>query len=153
MTRTKRAATRSIAAHYWKQVDILDTFWQKTFIAFVHPLKGMYRDPVSAGAAILSRYLEDSSTVDREIMLIPETFGALRSNADRPRLRPKTIRLAECAQAFHKARKASNELDRLKGINALAFEELQIERIRRKALTSVPKPSSITLKKLIKRKI
>lgn len=68
---------RRFEARYWHHVKTLDTFWRETFAAFVTPLKGFYIDPVSAGAAILSHYLDDPMGVGRMIASEPDRFGAL----------------------------------------------------------------------------
>ena len=49
-----------------------DAFWRETFVIFTEPLKGFYRDPISAGAQILSRYLEAPRSVTRELTSDPE---------------------------------------------------------------------------------
>ena len=62
---------------YWEHVQVLDTFWRRTFPSFVSPLAGFYRDPMSAGAQILSRYLDAPGLVAKEIWTHPENFGRL----------------------------------------------------------------------------
>ena len=66
---------------YWEQVEILDSFWRVTFVSFVAPLAGFYHDPMSAGAQILSRYLDAPSLIAKEIGSDPEKFGQLDAGA------------------------------------------------------------------------
>lgn len=68
-------------ACYWHRVKTLDTFRRETFVAFVTPLKGFYIDPVSAGAAILSHYLDDPMGVGGMISSEPDRFGALLAHS------------------------------------------------------------------------
>lgn len=142
MTQRGKAETRAIATHFWQQVDTLDKFWQQTFVGFVEPLEHLYQDPMSAGAAILSRYHDDPSSVLTEMELAPEEFGALEANAAvtsqdialKITAASSRISLVACAAAFAEALKASRELDQLRTSNPLAFEQLQEERLKRKKL-------------------
>lgn len=129
-------SSRSFEARYWNHVKTLDTFWRETFVAFVAPLKGFYVDPVSAGAAILSRYLDDPMGVGRTIATEPDTFGALVPHSN---LSAKTITtrlqtpssgisLRQCAALFAAAREASDELDLLRAENPGGFSVLQRQR-------------------------
>ncbi|MBS0250432.1 MAG: hypothetical protein JSR78_05140 [Proteobacteria bacterium] len=164
MTRRGKAVTRAIAEHYWQQIQILDAFWQGTFTAFVKPLEDIYCDPVSAGAAILSRYLENSASILKEVELAPESFGELRNQMGSARMdtallttpAPGCISLEDCARAFKKARQASLALDQIRSANASAFEELQKERLKRKTARLVePRPNQkpTALRALVRRKI
>ena len=124
---------------YWGHVDVLDTFWRNTFASFVSPLAGFYRDPMSAGAQILSRYLDAPSLIEKEIWSDPEKFGQLDAGAI-PNARRISVALvsgtsgmslAQCAAAFAGARLASQELDKLRLSNPAAFVSLQQQRARR----------------------
>jgi len=56
MTRNRLVSKKEIDARYWRNVEIQDTLRRRTFVDFVKPLKAIYRDPVSAGAFLLSAY-------------------------------------------------------------------------------------------------
>jgi hypothetical protein len=123
---------------YWGHGDVLDTFWRNTFASFVSPLAGFYRDPMSAGAQILSRYLDAPSLIAKEIASNPEKFGQLEAGALQNARRisvalvngTSRITLAQCAVAFAKARLASQELDKLRLSNPAGFASLQQQRFR-----------------------
>lgn len=129
-------SSRNFEARYWHHVRALDTFWRQTFVAFVAPLKGLYVDPVSAGAAILSRYLEDPMGVGKKIASEPDTFGALvphsmltaKTIAARLQNPSSGISLRQCAALFAAAREASAELDLLRAENPGGYRVLQRQR-------------------------
>ena len=123
---------------YWEHVQVLETFWRRTFPSFVSPLAGFYRDPMSAGAQILSRYLDAAGLVAKEIWTHPESFGRLDGGtlAHAKQISAALVSgasgvtLAQCAAAFAGARLASQELDKLRLSNPLAFASLQQQRLR-----------------------
>lgn len=130
------SSSRSFEARYWNHVKTLDTFWRESFVAFVSPLKGFYVDPISAGAAILSRYLDDPMGVGRTITSEPDRFGALmphsalsaKTIAARLQNPSSGISLRQCAALFAAARDASAELDLLRAENPGGYGVLQRQR-------------------------
>lgn len=139
VARRGKAVTRATEAAFWRHVDIVDAFWQQTFIAFVRTFEKHYRDPVSAGAAVLSRYREDPDALIGELRLAPETFGSLKGDvaAADQNLWQHIIgtssgpSLATCAAAFDEALRSSRELDLLRTTTPQAFEQLQRDRRKR----------------------
>ena len=105
---------------------------------------------MSAGAQILSRFLEAPSLIAKEIWSDPEKFGQLDAGAI-PNARRISVALvsgtsgmtlAQCAAAFGEARLASQELDRLRLANPPAFASLQQQRVRRDKSPNVGAPKS-----------
>ena len=81
MRRNKTKSRQAFDARFWSAVETQDTFWRGTFVNFVRPLKGIYADPISAGAFILSQYLTNPAEVEIILKIDPAVFGALAAVA------------------------------------------------------------------------
>jgi hypothetical protein len=114
-------------------VHARDRFWRGTFVAFVRPLRSLYKDPVSAGSHILSYYLSNPLDVERAVTSTPEAFGdlqfdAIRSNAQQIALDLLLGRhgppLATCAREFEYARMASRDQETLAAEYPVIYQDL-----------------------------
>ena len=140
MARKKALWRQGIDARYWRQVEIQDEFWRETFVGFIKPLGSLYKDPLSAGAFILSRYLSDPQEAAKTFRSEPEAFGVLLSGA--VKYHAKTIYddlltgrqgppLAWCVQKFSEARAASVDMALLATEHPSVYQQLQKERVVR----------------------
>lgn len=77
MARKRTTSWQDIDARYWRAVKTQDEFWRETFVNFVKPLRGLYKDPLSAGAHVLSYYLSNPHGVERAFKSDPTAFGSL----------------------------------------------------------------------------
>ena len=140
MARKKALWRQGIDARYWRQVEIQDEFWRETFVAFIKPLGSLYKDPLSAGAFILSRYLNDPWEAANTFRSEPEAFGALLSGAVKSHAKiiyddlltgRQGPPLEWCAQKFGEAHAASADMDLLATEHPSVYQELQKERALR----------------------
>ena len=140
MARKKSPWRQGIEARYWRQVEIQDEFWRETFVAFIKPLGNLYKDPLPAGAFILSRYLSDPREAANTFRSEPEAFGTLLSDAVKSHA--KTIYddlltgrqgppLEWCAQKLGEVRAASADMALLATEYPSVYQELQKERALR----------------------
>jgi hypothetical protein len=132
---------KNIDAKYWRNVDIQDQFWQRTFVQFVRPLQKLYKDPISAGAHLLSAYLTDAASLAREFVSDPAEFGQLNYVASINTARAiyeellaghSGIALDACAQKFAEQRAASTEIAEFAAQYPKLYWELQKDRSARK---------------------
>jgi len=65
MARKSTISRQVIDARYWRLVQAQNEFWRETFVNFVKPLRGLYKDPLSAGAHVLSYYLSNPHGIER----------------------------------------------------------------------------------------
>lgn len=138
MTRKKPNWRQGFDARYWHQVEIQDAFWRGTFADFIKPLQGLYKDPASAGAFILSRFLGDEADTKKIFKSEPEAFGALLSGAIKKHAEVIYAELVagrrgwpsikRCAEKFDEAHNASLQLARLAAEHPALYSELQQER-------------------------
>jgi len=137
MARKKKTSWRDVSVRYWRAVKTQDEFWRETFVNFVKPLGSLYKDPLSAGAHILSYYLNNPHGVERAFKADPTAFGSLLFGAIGSHaqqiyadllLGRHGPPLAICAREFRNARAASLELETLAAEHPSVYQELQKER-------------------------
>jgi hypothetical protein len=137
MPKTRRPSRAAILIGYWKPVDIQDDFWLRTFVAFVRPLRGFYKDPTSAGAYILTAYLEDPAACETTFVKTPQAYGSLVGS--RTPMKPSKVfaelssprapvTIKACAAEFDIQKVASVDLARFAADHPTLFWELQKER-------------------------
>ena len=114
----------------------LRCFWRDSFIGFIRPLRMLYRDPMSAGAHILSAYLADPINAKLEFTGSPDAFGALRDEADLARAKDTYEELVtgrsgptlqRCAEQFEEQREASAAIAKFADELPKLYWELQYE--------------------------
>jgi hypothetical protein len=54
MRRKRSFSKKRIDDEYWRNVEIQDSFWRDSFVSFIRPLRALHRDPLFAGAHVLS---------------------------------------------------------------------------------------------------
>ena len=137
MGRKRLVSKKDIDARYWRNVEIQDCFWRDSFIGFIRPLRMLYRDPMSAGAHILSAYLADPINAKLEFTGSPDAFGALRDEADLARAKDTYEELVtgrsgptlqRCAEQFEEQREASAAIAKFADELPKLYWELQNER-------------------------
>lgn len=142
MARKKTTSWQDVDARYWRAVKTQDEFRRETFVNFVKPLSGLYKDPPSAGAHILSYYLSNPLDMERAFKSDPTTFGSLSFGAVSPHaqeiyadllLGRHGPPLAKCAGEFENARKASLDLEALAAEHPSIYQDLQKERTLRRS--------------------
>ena len=137
MGRNGLVSKKDVDARYWRNVEIQDCFWRDSFIGFVRPLRRLYRDPVSAGAHILSAYLADPFNAKVEFLISPEAFGALMDDADPAQAEEAYEELETgkngpalkwCAQQFDEQRQASAAIAKFADEHPKLYWQLQNQR-------------------------
>jgi hypothetical protein len=143
MNRVKTSSRQHVFESYWRAVKVQDEFWRGTFVDFVEPLRSLYKDPVSAGAHLLSKYLANPREAERIFKSTPDAFGTLLIRAVRSDVHRiygdllvgrQGVPLTSCARGFNDARAASVDLERLAAEQPTIYQELQKERALRKSI-------------------
>ena len=142
MGRNGIVSRKDIDSRYWRNVEIQDGFWRDSFVSFIRPLRTLYRDPLSAGAHLLSAYLADPTSAQEEFAGSPEAYGALIDGADLTCCKGlyeelETGRggptLGWCAQQLQQQRDASAAIAKFAEEHPKLYWELQQERAVRNA--------------------
>jgi hypothetical protein len=140
MPQARRPSRAAIQIGYWKPVALQDDFWLRTFVAFVRPLRGFYKDPTSAGAYILTAYLENPAACEEIFVKTPQAYGALvgprtpkkpsavYAELSSPRA---SVTIKHCAAEFDIQKVASLDLARFAADHPALFRELQKKRALR----------------------
>jgi hypothetical protein len=132
MARGREVSRKEIEYRYWRNVEIQDDFWRHTFAAFTKPLATLFRDPMSAGAHLLSAYQTDPAAAARDFASQPQSFGELISAA--PVARAKRVHrdiqplLSGCAEKFEAQRIASTEVAKFERDYPRVYWRLQKQR-------------------------
>src|SRR6516225_8377329 len=82
MSPIRTVSKKRIDAEFWRNADIQDRFWRDTFVDFVRPLRGLFRDPVSAGAKFLVGHKANPINAFLDFRDDPSAFGALRQGVN-----------------------------------------------------------------------
>jgi len=141
MRRKQIVSQKEIDTKYWRNVDIQDQFWRRTFTQFVPPLQKMFRDPVSAGAHLLSAYMTDAEDSAAKFVSNPAEFGQLNGAVSTVTARAlfeellqgrRGLALEACAQQFAEQRVASADIEKFAAQYPKLYWELQKERSARR---------------------
>ena len=136
MLRKRSVSKKSIDERYWRNVETQDAFWRDLFVDFIRPLQSLYKDPLSAGAYLLSSYQTDPISTARSFTKDPAAFGLLNAQ---PTLVDAQIygqlvaggkgpSLEQCADKFEEQRAANSEVAKFAAEHPALYWELQRER-------------------------
>jgi hypothetical protein len=114
-----KAASPNLAIREQRNVETQDAFWRDLFVDFIRPLQSLYKDPLSAGAHLLSSYQTDPISTARSFTKDPAAFGLLNAQptlVDAQMIYGQLVAggkgpsLEQCADKFEEQRAANSEV-------------------------------------------